>query len=82
MNMETFNRANELVKLIEKRKEALSLFKDASFKSLSFYGDTALNDFTLRELDIPFGIQTEIVEMVRSWYEKNIKELEEELEKL
>lgn len=83
MKMENFNRAQELVTLINQREKLLGRLEHVKVDGiyLAPTNSTALS-VTLSDVDIPESIREEILSMIREWYESNIQDLKTEFKNL
>jgi hypothetical protein len=83
MKIENFERAQELVTLINQRERLLGRLEHVKVDGvyLAPTNSTALS-VTLSDVDIPEPIKDDILSMIREWYESNIQDLKTEFENL
>lgn len=83
MKIENFERAQELVTLINQRERLLGRLEHVKVDGvyLAPTNSTALS-VTLSDVDIPESIKDDILSMIREWYESNIQDLKTEFENL
>ena len=83
MKIENFERAQELVTLINQREKLLGRLEHVRVNGvyLAPTNSTALS-VTLTGIDIPEPIKDDILSMIREWYESNIQDLKTEFKNL
>jgi len=83
MKMESFNRAQELVALINQREKLLERLEHVRVDGIYLIPtNSTATSITLSDIDIPESIKDDILSMIREWYESNTQDLKAEFENL
>jgi len=81
--MESFNRAQELVALINQREKLLERLEHVRVDGIYLIPtNSTATSITLSDIDIPESIKDDILSMIREWYESNTQDLKAEFENL